>query len=129
MQTYKLNVSDRHYNEYDIINSSTSVPAEGINVDPVKSKLFNQDIFRVENDKVVILHSSIRSMPNIPAILVLEGNKRFGTNKKGRFLYRCIPDDRRFPEFQFLILCWYRLGFSKKLYNNHINFRFCSLGG
>ena len=122
MQTYKLNVSDRHYNEYDIINSSTSVPAEGINVDPVKSKLFNQDIFRVENDKVVILHSSIRSMPNIPAILVLEGNKRFGTNKKGRFLYRCIPDDRRFPEF--LVPYTLKLGFSKKLYNKYVIFAF-----
>ena len=38
MQTYKLNVTDRHYNEYEIVHSTTSVPAEGIDVDPVESK-------------------------------------------------------------------------------------------
>ena len=122
METYKLNVSDRHYNDYKIIHSSTSVPAEGINVDPVKSKLFNQDIFRIEEDKAIILHSPVRSMPNIPAILVLEGNKRFGKSKKGRFLYRCIPDDRRFPEF--LVPYTLKLGFSKRLYNKYVIFVF-----
>ena len=122
MNTYKLNVTDRHYNEFEIVDSATSVPAEGIDVDPVKSKLFNQDMFRIEDNKTIILHSSIRSMPNIPAILVLEGNKRFGKTKKGCFLYRCIPDDRRFPEF--LVPYTLKLGFSKNLYNKYVIFAF-----
>ena len=122
MNTYKLNVTDRHYNEFEIVDSATSVPAEGIDVDPVKSKLFNQDMFRIEDGETILLHSSIRSMPNIPAILVLEGNKRFGKTKKGRFLYRCIPDDRRFPEF--LVPYTLKLGFSKNLYNKYVIFAF-----
>ena len=121
-ETYKLNVADRHYNDYEIVYSSTSIPAKGIDIDPVKSKLFNQDIFRMENEQPILLHSSLRSMPNIPAILVLEGNKRFGKNAKGRFLYRCIPDDRRFPEF--LVPYTLKLGFSKRLYNKYVIFAF-----
>jgi len=120
MQTYKLNVTDRHYNEYEFVHSTTSVPAEGIDVDPVESKLFNQDIFHIVDNQPIILHSSIRSMPNIPAILVLEGNKRFGKNKKGRFLYRCIPDDRRFPEF--LVPYTLKLKFNKHLHNKYVIF-------
>ena len=37
-------------------------------------------------------------MPLIPGVLVLNGNKTYGKIKK-RFLYKCIPDDRRIPEF------------------------------
>ena len=122
MATYRINVADRQYKEYEIVDSSTSIPAEGLHVGPVQSKLFNQDIFTLEKGIVTIVHSTIRAMQSIPAILALEDNKTFGKTKKGRTLYRCIPDDRRFPEF--LVPYTIKLAFSKKMYNKYVVFKF-----
>ena len=57
MATYRINVADRQYKEYEIVDSSTSIPAEGLHVGPVQSKLFNQDIFTLEKGIVTIVHS------------------------------------------------------------------------
>ena len=121
---FKLHVADRNYESFTIINSSTlskdvTIPS----INPIEHKLLNQDIFDydVESHKITIQHSTTRSMPNIPGVLVLEGNKRYGKHKK-KFLYKCIPDDRRLPIF--MIPYAIRLGFNKRFHNKYVVFKF-----
>jgi len=121
---FKLLVADRNYESFTIINSSTLSNDESIPpINPIEHKLLNQDIFDydVESHKVTIHHSTTRSMPNIPGVLVLEGNKRYGKHKK-KFLYKCIPDDRRLPIF--MVPYTIRLGFNKRFHNKYVVFKF-----
>jgi len=118
--SFKLLVEDRKYESF-AINSSTDNDIPSIN--PIEHKLLNQDVFDydVESNKVTIQHSTTRSMPNIPGVLVIEGNKRYGKHKQ-KYLYKCIPDDRRLPIF--IIPYAIRLGFNKRFYNKYIVFKF-----
>jgi exoribonuclease R len=121
---FKLQVSDRKYREYNIINSSTLVSEKTTpQINPIEYKLFNQDIFSYDNatKKLTLEHSTTRSMKNIPGVLVLEGNKRYGSHKN-KFLYKCIPDDRRFPIF--MVPYTINIGFNKRLFNKYIVFKF-----
>ena len=78
---YKIHIVDRKYTEYSVIDA---VSLKGCGyipvVNPVEQKLFNHDIFDYDIDKdiLTIVHSTTRSMSNIPGVLVLEGNKRYG---------------------------------------------------
>ena len=77
----RINVADRHYKEFEITNAKTSESVD-VNIDPIKGKLFNQDIFKLNiSGNIEIVHSSLRSMPSIPAILVVEGNRIYGKSK------------------------------------------------
>jgi len=118
--SFKLKVEDRNYVAFDI-SSLEGVMAPDIN--PIEHKLLNQDVFDYfpETSKVIIQHSNIRSMPTIPGVLVLDGNKRYGKYKR-RFLYKCVPDDHRLPIF--MVPYMLRLGFNKRLYNKYVIFRF-----
>ncbi len=121
---FKLHVADRNYESFDIINASTLSGDDSIpSLNPVEHKLLNQDIFDYDTTtkKVIIQHSTTRSMPNIPGVLVLEGNKRYGKHKN-KFLYKCVPDDRRLPIF--MIPYQIRLGFNKKQYNKYVVFKY-----
>ena len=96
---YKFKCEDRNYSKYGFIDAKQlSDTYIELNVDPLKNKLFNQDIFDYNGDKLTILHSSIRSMKNIPGVIILLGNKTYG-KIKNKLLYRCVPDDKRLPEF------------------------------
>ena len=117
--TFKLKVSDREYNDWEVFHAS-SLSSVTLQLDPVKEKLFDQDIFSIENDVVTLKHSSARHMPNIPGVLVL--GRTYGKTKNGTFLYKCIPDDRRLPIF--LIPHKIKLGFNKKKINKYITFKF-----
>ncbi|OUU15215.1 MAG: hypothetical protein CBB97_24150, partial [Candidatus Endolissoclinum sp. TMED37] len=94
--TYKIHISDRNYTEYKIVNSHTLDYSQNkIDINPAKLKLFNQDIFDIlDNGEIKVLHSSIKSMPLIPGVLVLNNNKTYG-KIKDKFFYKCIPDDKR----------------------------------
>ena len=95
----KIYVSDGKYEKYeyfDALKLESCVVQPTIN--PVEKKLFNQDVFCLESNNVKILHSSVRSVEYIPGVLVLEGDKKYGKYKK-KFLYKCIPDDKRLPFF------------------------------
>jgi hypothetical protein len=104
--------------------------------DPFGEKIFSNDVFAFdENNKINILHSSIRSGPHMPGVLVLADNKTYGREQKqqvnsskmrtkeGRLLYKCIPDDMRLPTF----LIPYEIkniGFSKVFKNLYVTFTF-----
>ena len=115
---YKILVNDRNYTNWNLFDALyLNEIKEKININPVSNKLFSSDIFEINEDKVNILHSSVRCMPSIPGILVLKGNKTYG-KIKDKFLYKCIPDDRRFPEF--LMPYNIKTGFSKNNDNKYI---------
>ena len=120
---YKFVCDDRQYKSYKFINAKI-LHGEGVDigVDPLEYKLFNQDIIELGNeDKYVIAHSSVRSVKNIPAVLVLKGCKTFG-KYKDKLLYRCIPDDKRLPEF--LVPYKIKKSFSKNIENKYVIFQF-----
>lgn len=121
---YKICIEDRNYNNYYYLNHKTLQKAdEQPNINAIKEKLFNHDIINFQDNNCKLLHSTVRSSI-LPGILVLENNIRYGTTKsdKPRYLYKCIPDDKRLPEF--LIPYNIKLGFSKKLNNIYIIFKF-----
>ncbi len=126
MVTYKLCVNDRNYNSWEIFDVNFNKVTLDIN--PIESKLFANDVFIVEkNNTVKILHSSTRSVTAIPGVLILDGNKTYGrqNNKKGggKLLYKCVPDDIRLPAF----LVPYEIkniGFSKVFKNLYVTFSY-----
>lgn len=130
MTVYKINIDDRHYNSWTIYDSST-LQSVHLDINPNEQKLLTGDVFTFDNNKLEIIHSSVRMTDNIPAVLVLEDNKTYGrqiklnTNgiKKGKMLYKCIPDDKRIPIF----LVAYELkhmGFSKVFSNLYVTISF-----
>jgi exoribonuclease R len=129
---YKIHVNDRSYNSWEVFDTNKFNKVE-VNINPIESKLFANDVFTIDkNNKVTIVHSSIRSGPAIPGVLILDGNKTYGREKKmgqgsknsiGRLLYKCIPDDTRLPSF----LVPYEIknmGFSKVFKNMYVTINF-----
>jgi len=121
MDTFKLYVNDRNYTSWNVFETSNY---QNVNVDinPVESKLFSNDVFQIENSKINILHSSIRCGPPMPGVLILNSNKTYG-RKNGRLLYKCIPDDIRLPYF-LVPYDMKNMGFSKVFKNLYVTFSF-----
>ena len=117
---YKIHVLDRKYEKWEVYDAVT-LQLTKIDINPIEHKLFNHDVFSINSENISIEHSVIRSIPGIQGVLVLEGDKTYGKIKK-KFLYRCIPDDRRLPEF--LIPYKPKIVFNKKMHNNYIIFKF-----
>jgi len=124
MTTYKIHINDRNYSSWEIFDNAT-LQKVSLVIDPLKEKLFSNDVFIInENGSVTILHSTVRSGPPSPAVLVLEGNKTYGRckqndKKNNKLLYKCIPDDKRLPAF----LVPYEIknvGFSKVFANLYV---------
>jgi exoribonuclease R len=122
---YKIYVSDRHYNEYIIYNAQTMKRLEEYpELNPLRDKLLNCDIFTIsENKKAKIVHSPNRESQFISGVLVLQGNKTYG-KFKNKYFYRCIPDDKRLPEF--LIPYKVQVSFRKHQVNKYVVFKFSS---
>jgi hypothetical protein len=134
---YKIHVNDRSYNSWEVFDTNKFNKIE-VNIDPIEGKLFANDVFTIDkHNKITIVHSSIRSGPAIPGVLILDGNKTYGREKKftdgstaaksknqiGRLLYKCIPDDTRLPPF----LVPYEMknmGFSKVFKNMYVTINF-----
>lgn len=121
---YKVRIGNRDYTNVSTVDayslSPIPMPKE---LNPVKNKLFNQDIFDITDGNVRVLHSSTRSMQVIPGVLVLKDNKIFG-KKKDKFLFKCVPDDKRFPIF--VVPYRIKASFSKSYKNKYIVFKFNS---
>lgn len=117
---YKLYVSDREYNEISVVFSKDLKPTD-ITIDAIGNKMFTQDIFDIINGKVIVQHSTVKNSSSIPAVLVLECNKMYG-RYKDKFLYKCVPDDKRLPIF--LVPYKIKPGFNKKVINKYVTFEF-----
>ena len=120
--TFKLRIPNRQDSTFGVVNAYTltEVPTP-VGFNPFVHKMFNQDIFTFKDRVVNILHSSARCMKVIPGVLVLENSQTYG-RVKDKFLYKCIPDDKRLPIF--LIPYKLRLGFNKNIKNKYVVFEF-----
>jgi hypothetical protein len=122
---FKILLNDREYTDWQIYDavSLQEINKESINIkiDPISEKLFSSDIFEIHDDKIKVLHSSLKCMPIIPGILILKGNKSFGKYKQ-KNLYKLIPDDRRMPSF--LVPYQIKLGFDKNISNKYVVFKY-----
>jgi len=118
---YKIHIDDRNYENWNLYDVSTSKKIENVNIHPIKEKLFHNDIFTFDGSNVKLLQSTIRKTNTISGVLVLKNNKTFG-KFKNKYFYRCIPDDKRIPEF--LIPYKPQIKFLKNQVNKYIVFRF-----
>ena len=151
MEQYKLYVNDRSYSSWDTFETSNFNKIT-LNITPYDSKLFSNDVFKVDhNNAVELIHSTVRSGSPMPGVLIISGNKTYGRQHKtidgkgndgkgndgkgndgkgitrkntgGKLLYKCIPDDTRLPSF----LIPYEIkhiGFSKVNTNLYVTFTF-----
>ena len=134
MALLKIIIDNRNYANWSILNASNLEPSSvDLECNPIQYKLFTGDVFTIaksnakSNNKsnVEIVHSPVRNMDNIPAVLILSGNKTFGRTSglKGKLLYKCIPDDIRLPTF--LVPYEHKhVGFSKVFTNLYVTIRF-----
>ena len=122
--SYKIIVADRNYNKWTIEGEKEK--EKEIDLEPSALKLFSNDIFDInkETNEINIIHSSVRSANNIPAVLILDGNKTYGRNpNNNKLLYKCVPDDVELPPF----LVPYEIkhmGFSKVFVNQYVTIQF-----
>ena len=122
MRQFKINIDSRNYDSYTFIDVKTMTDEKDIKtVNPLKEKLFNHDIFTIVDNKCNLLHSTIKSSTYIPGVLVLKNNRKFGRYKQ-KFLYKCIPDDKRLPIF--LIPYNMKQGFHKNYVNKYVIFKY-----
>ncbi len=123
MKSYKLIVENRKYERYSFIDVKTmSVLSDDECVlNPLEHKLFNHDIFTFHDNQCNLLHSTIKSATYIPGVLVLKNDRRFGKYKK-KYLYKCIPDDKRLPIF--LVPYSVKQQFAKNYVNKYVIFKF-----
>ena len=117
---YKIKIANRQYSEYTVYDNILLRPVE-LKINPVTHKLFDQDVFSVNDECIDLIHSTIRNVKNIPGVLVLEDNKSYGVHNK-KPLYRCVPDDSRLPSF--LVPHKLNIGFNKHFKNKYIVFRY-----
>jgi exoribonuclease R len=125
MNVYKIHVNDRNYTSWEVFETVNFQKVELSLLNPIESKMFSNDVFtfNTTNKQINVLHSSVRTGPHIPGVLIIAGNKTFGRNGKGKLLYKCVPDDMRLPPF----LVPYEIkhvGFSKVFINLYVTFSF-----
>ena len=123
MLQYKLILPDNTYNSWELRDAVSLNETELPGFSPDQQKLFNFDVFTVDNNKkAILIHSVVRSMPIIGGILKLSDGKTYG-KEKNKFLVKCIPDDKRIPPF----LVPYgkqNISFSKNVKNKYVTFKF-----
>jgi exoribonuclease R len=133
MNQYKIMISDRDYSSWSFIDCKTHseilpTVCPGLEtLNPIKDKLFTQDVFSIVNGhdsyQIKSIYSPVKSHQLLAGVLVLADNKTLGrTDNKKRLLYKCLPDDKHLPAF--LIPYNIQIGFSKVKTNKYIVFRF-----
>ena len=125
-QIYKIIINNRNCDSGSWSVSPSNL-VEGFALAPLDSKLFSGDTFSFDSTNgLTIVESNIRMKQEIPAVLIIAGNKTYGrhpTNNK--LLYKCIPDDVSLPPF----LVPYEIkhmGFSKVFVNLFVTIKFAS---
>uniref|UniRef100_A0A6C0KJG9 RNB domain-containing protein n=1 Tax=viral metagenome TaxID=1070528 RepID=A0A6C0KJG9_9ZZZZ len=117
----KIIVDDRKYKVWKIINYLNFEDVDNPEIDPYKTKLFNQDVFNMNGTEIHIKHSTVRNTDMLLGVLVLDTKTTYG-KVDNKFYYQCIPDDRRLPVF--LITYNKKEKFSKKAINKYVIFKF-----
>lgn len=124
---FKLRIPSRETKEFDVVDAYSLSPVPiPVGFNPFNHQMFNQDIFKFSKGKMTLLHSSARCMEGIPGVLVLSSGTTYG-RIKDKLLYKCVPDDKRFPIF--LVAYKVKLGFEKNIKNKYVVFKFKSWEG
>ena len=94
---FRIFIDCPRYSGWRIIDNLTFTKTTLPQIEPLKEKFFNNDIFEFdeETNSVSLVSSPIRSQI-LSGVLVTE--KTYG-KYKDKFLYRCMPHDRHIPEF------------------------------
>jgi len=121
---YKILINDRNYSSWIIQEVDTCIPADNTDIHPITYKMFSKDVFIIQDNKPVLIHSYVRTTTILAGILILTDNKTYGRTKNGRLLYKCIPDNKHLPVFY--VPYDIKIGFSKKMSNKYIVFTFDS---
>jgi ribonuclease R len=124
---YRIDIEDRNYTKWILRENTTSDEIDNLSeFDPYKNKLFHNDVFEYDaglssNTIATVITSVIRNTTNIPGVLILKGDT-YG-RIKNKFIYKCIPDDRRLPIF---LIPYDKkdVGFSKNPINKYVVFKF-----
>jgi exoribonuclease R len=121
--THKVHIHDRGYTSWTFYNTH-NFKEEQLQINPLDHKLLTNDVFTFnqETNAIEIIHSIIRLSGSIAGVIILKNNKTYG-RKNGKFLYKCLPDDKRIPAF----LVPYEMkniGFSKVFNNLYVTFHF-----
>ncbi len=128
MDQYKILIEDRNCAEWSVVNAVSLLPTEiDESFEPIKHKLLNGDVFTYNNNNFKLIHSCFQSVDYMSGVLVLDKNKSYGRHKD-KFLYKCIPDDRRLPSFIIPYLIT-KIGFYKMFKNKYITFKYKSWEG
>lgn len=113
-------IEDRKYTGFFLRKDKIKSPTpEGFH--PLEHKLFDQDEFKLDREKVILVHSPVRQHKSIPGVLILANKKTFGRSGK-KMLYQCQPDDKHLP--MFLVPYQEKLQFSKNPVNLYVTFEF-----
>jgi hypothetical protein len=125
MSYIKFTCFNRDYSEWELYNPNNfdKLDKSLFHINPIKNKLFNQDIFEAndKNEYVKIIHSSAREMKMIPGVICFD--KIYGKIDNKKYYYKVIPDDKRLPFF----LTTYKKeknNFNKKPIKKYIVFKF-----
>ena len=132
---YKIHIADNNYIEWTLYDESTMEPTtlEDPEFNPLSYKLFTGDII---TSKYEIVYSPIRTEKNLPGILLLVGKTygraqhsgRASEKKTAKFYYKCIPNDKRLPEF---LVAYERttLAFDKTVTCKYVLFKYVEWDG
>jgi exoribonuclease R len=116
---YKIHILDSNYRSWEIYDQETNKLVE-LDINPVEKKILSGDVI---DKNGIIINSPLRLAKNLAGILILKG-KTYGRNITGKkFLYKCIPNDKRLPAF----LIPYEekhAQFNKNITNKYILFKF-----
>ena len=116
---YKIHILDSNYRSWEIYDQHTNTLVE-LDINPIEKKILSGDV--IDNTGTII-SSPLRLAKNLAGILILKG-KTYGRNTTGKkFLYKCIPNDKRLPAF----LIPYeekQATFNKNIINKYVLFKF-----
>lgn len=116
---YKIHILDSNYRSWEIYDQHTNTLVE-LDINPIEKKILSGDV--IDNTGTII-SSPLRLAKNLAGILILKG-KTYGRNTTGKkFLYKCIPNDKRLPAF----LIPYeekQVTFNKNIINKYVLFKF-----
>ena len=96
----KVLIDNKKYDSWKYLDLNTLQLIElKDNFNPLQFKLFSDDTFEYyqENKSINLIHSSIRYNKALAGILIL--NKTYGRTENDKLLYKCVPDDKRIPDF------------------------------
>ena len=118
---YKFITQSNTYEKYEIVETKTFNRVEDniLPSSPYDLKLFPNDTFSINENKLVLEHSNIKNNQYISGILDLHTTHG---KIKNKFLYICKPDDKRIPYF--LISYNIPYNFDKSIKKLYITFKF-----